>query len=66
MHRSILSLSKIAHQMWHDYPSSQTKMPTERAVGVGVGGDREVGLGVVWTKLEKGVWGVGNIGGGSS
>ena len=44
MYRSILSLSKIAHQMWRDYPFSQTKMATERAVGVG--GRRWQGSGV--------------------
>ena len=32
---------------------------TERTVGVGIGGDREVG-GRGWTKFEKGI--VGNIG----
>ena len=44
MYRSILSLSKTAHQMWRDYPFSQTKMATERAVGVG--GRRWQGSGV--------------------
>ena len=24
-----------------------------------IGGDREVGLGVAWTKFEKGMWGLG-------
>ena len=43
MCRSILSLSKIAHRMWHDYPFSQRNMTTEKTVGVGVGGSREVG-----------------------
>ena len=33
--RSILSLSKIAHQMWHDHPISQRNRTTERTVGVG-------------------------------
>ena len=41
----LLSLSKIAHQMWHDHPLSQRNRTTERTVGVGVGGDREVGGG---------------------
>ena len=27
--------------MWHDHPFSQRNKTTERAVGVGVGGDRE-------------------------
>ena len=35
MCRSILSLSKIANQMWHDHPFSQRNRTTERAVGVG-------------------------------
>ena len=42
MCRSILSLSKIAHQMWRDHPFSQRNKTT---VEVGVGGDREVGEG---------------------
>ena len=29
--------------MWHDYPFSQRNMTTEKTVGVGVGGSREVG-----------------------
>ena len=41
--------------MWHN-PNETT----ERAVGLGVGGDRKEGS---WTKFEKGV--VGNIGGSS-
>ena len=49
--------------MWHDYPFTQRNMKTEKTVGAAVGSDREVGLGGVWTKFEKGVW-VGNIGGG--
>ena len=32
--------------MWRDHPFSQRSMTTERAMGVGVGGDREVGEGV--------------------
>ena len=50
--------------MWHDHPFSQRNMATEKTMGAGVAGDREVGLGVVWTKFGKGVWGVGNLGGG--
>ena len=46
--------------MWHDHPFSQRSKTTERAVGVGVGGDREEEGG--WTKFEKGR--VGNVGGG--
>ena len=54
MKRSMLPLSKIAHQMWRDHPFSQRNMATERTVGVGVGGDREVGEMVGrCTKFEK-------------
>ena len=55
----IMSLSKIAHQMWRNNPFSQRNKTIERAVGVGVGGDRGG-----WTKFEKGEE-VGNIGGSS-
>ena len=51
MCRSIISLSKIIHQMWRDHPFSQISKTTEIAVGVGVGRDREGGRG--WTKFEK-------------
>ena len=40
--------------MWHDHPFSQRNMTTEKTLGVGVGGDTEVGFGDVWTKFEKG------------
>ena len=40
--------------MWRDHPFSQRNMAIERAVGVGVGGDREVGEMVGrCTKFEK-------------
>ena len=39
--------------MWRDHPFSQRNRETERTVGVGIGGDREVGGGG-WTKFEKG------------
>ena len=56
---SILSLSKIAHEMWRDHPFSQRNRKRVRTVGVGVGGDRKVGMGV-GQNLKK--WeGVGNI-----
>ena len=49
MFKSILSLSKIAHQMCCDHPFSQRNRKTERTVGVGVGGDKEVwGLDKTW------------------
>ena len=58
---SILSLSKIAHEMWRDHPFSQRNRKRVRTVGVGVGGDRKVRMGV-GQNLKK--WeGVGNIGG---
>ena len=60
MCRSIISLSKITHQMWCYHPFSQRNKTTERTVGVGVGGNRERGGG--WTKFQRGE--VGNIGGG--
>ena len=43
---SILSLSKIAHEMWRDHPFSQRNRKRVRTVGVGVVGDRKVGMGV--------------------
>ena len=52
MCRSILSLSKIAHQMWCDHPFSQRN----RTTGVGVGGDKEFGV----RELDK----IGKNGGG--
>ena len=39
--------------MWRDYPFSQINKTTERAVGVGVGGDRERGWGG-GQKLKRG------------
>ena len=50
--RFILSLSKIAHQMWRDHPIQPKEQTTERAVGVVVAADREV-EGWGWTKFEK-------------
>ena len=52
MCRSILSLSKKAHQMWSDHPLNQRNRITEKTVGVRVGCDREVEVGR-WTKPEK-------------
>ena len=51
MCRSILSLSKIAHQLWRDLPFSQRNKTTEKTIGVEVRGDREMGKG----RFEKGV-----------
>ena len=36
--------------MWRNYPLGQRNKTTERAVGVGVGGDRGEGG---WTKFEN-------------
>ena len=54
----MVSLSRIAHQMWLDHPFNQRNKTIEWGVGVGVGGEQEIGG---WTKFEK--WGVGNKGG---
>ena len=35
MSRSILPLSKIAHQMWRDHPGSQRNRTTEKSGGGG-------------------------------
>ena len=43
MYRSILSLSKIANQMWCDHPFSYRNMTTETTVKGEVGGDKEIG-----------------------
>ena len=43
--------------MWCDHPFSQRNMTTEKTVGAGAGGDREVRAGGMWKKFEKGVWG---------
>ena len=56
MCRSIISLSKITHQMWHDDPFSQRNETTKGAVRMEVKVDgKEMRLG----KIEKGE--VGNI-----
>ena len=47
--------------MWRDQPISQRNKTTERAVGVGIGGDREGGG--VGQNLKRGSGGLGNIGG---
>ena len=38
MSRSILPLSKIAHQMWRDHPGSQRNRTTEKSGGGGCRG----------------------------
>ena len=54
-------ISKITHQLWHDYPFSQRNKTTKRAVGLEVGEDgEEKGVG---QNLVKG--GVGDIRGSS-
>ena len=53
-------LGALLHET-HQSPSC-TKVPgldnmtTEKTVGAGAGGDREVGVGGMWKKFEKGVW----------
>ena len=49
MYRSMISLSKIAHQMWHNHPLSHRNKATEQWEW-GVGGNREKGGG---TKFEN-------------
>ena len=44
IYRSIMSLSKIAHQIWHDHLFSQIMKTSKIAVKVKVGGDEEKGL----------------------
>ena len=56
MCRSILSLSKIAYQTWHNHPFFQRNWTTERTVGVGVGDDREMGGLVHLYRLCKGTF----------
>ena len=47
--------------MWYNHPFNQRNRTTQRKVGVGVGGDRQVQEGGEgWPKFEKGL--VGNIG----
>ena len=54
MCRSIISLSKIAHQMSRDHLFSQRNKTAEREVRVGVSGNREGREGGgVRTKLKK-------------
>ena len=47
--------------MWRDHPICQRNKTTERAVKVGIGGDREGGG--VGQNLKRGSGGLGNIGG---
>ena len=62
---SILSLSKILHQIWRDHPLSQRNRTTERTICVGVGSDTEVGEGV-GQNLKRGGEVKQNLGVGSS
>ena len=51
--RSIISLSKVAHQMWHNHPFSQKNARQQRKQwGWGLEATRK-GRGS-WTKFEKG------------
>ena len=53
--------------MQRDHPLSQRNMTTEKTMGTGAGGGREVGGGGGWggggclDKIEKGVWGGGGL-----
>ena len=58
---SMISLSKVAHQIWNDHPFSKTNKTTEWPVRVWI---KATGMQWGWKKLEKGK-GVGNIGGSS-
>ena len=52
--RSILSLSKIGYEMWHDHPLSQRNWATERtAGGGGWRGQRSGGEAVIGQILKK-------------
>ena len=59
IYRSIILLSKIAHQMWYDHSFSQRNKTSKIAVEVKIGDNEKRG----WTKIRK--YGVGNIGGSS-
>ena len=52
MYRSIISVSKIAHQIWYDYSFSQQNKTTKDQWGRGLVA-KEEGWGVA-QKLEKG------------
>ena len=58
MCRSVLSLSKIAHQIWRDHSFCQRNRTTERTVGVGL---EKTGKWMGLDKISK--KGEGNIGG---
>ena len=60
---SIISVSKIAHQISCNHPFSQRNKTTEGAVGVAVGGNRERGCWTQFEKREEGGGGLSNIGG---
>ena len=62
MCRPIISLSKIAHQMWRNHLFNQGSKKTESGVGVEVGCDREGGRGrVVGQNLKNGGGGLGSL-----
>ena len=54
----VITISKIANQMWHNHPFSQRNRTTKRTVTVGVGGDREVGEGGVGQNLKQGEYAI--------
>ena len=60
MCKSIVSLSKIAHQLWCDHPFGQKKQDSRKTSGVG--GWRQQGM-EGWVEQNLKGAGVGNIGG---
>ena len=53
MCKSLMFLSKMAHQMWGDHPFSQRNKTTEREVGMRVGVDWKAGGKGVVGGLDK-------------
>ena len=53
MCKSLIFLSKMAHQMWGDHPFSQRNKTTEREVGMRVGVDWKAGGKGVVGGLDK-------------
>ena len=61
MCKSLILLSKMAHQMWGDHPFSQRNKITEREVGMRVGVDWKAGGKGVVGGLDK-IWKRGGVG----
>ena len=47
IYRSIISLSEIPHQMWHNHPFRQRNKTSKIEVEMKVGGNRKDGLGKI-------------------